>query len=54
VLDLSHNEVQALEAKVFYYLTGLVKLNLRANRISQISPDVFQQAGWSTTTTTTH
>ena len=45
VLDLSHNEVQMLEAKVFHYLTNLVKLNLRNNRLSQISPDVFLQAG---------
>ena len=45
VLDLSHNEVQMLEAKVFHYMTSLVKLNLRNNRLSQISPDVFLQAG---------
>ena len=44
VLDLSHNEVQMLEAKVFHYMTSLVKLNLRNNRLSQISPDVFLQA----------
>jgi Leucine rich repeat len=45
VLDLSYNEVQVLEAKVFIYLTSLVMLNLRNNRISQISPDVFLQEG---------
>jgi hypothetical protein len=43
VLDLSHNEVQAVEAKVFTFLTSLVKLNLAHNRINQISPDVFLQ-----------
>jgi hypothetical protein len=43
VLDLSHNEVQAVEAKVFTFLASLVKLNLAHNRISQISPDVFLQ-----------
>jgi hypothetical protein len=35
--------VQAVEAKVFTFLTSLVKLNLAHNRISQISPDVFLQ-----------
>jgi hypothetical protein len=45
VLDLSFNEIQALEAKVFFYLVNLVKLDLRANKISQISPDLFQQEG---------
>jgi len=43
VLDLSSNEIQMLEAKLFTFLTGLVKLDLSNNRISQISPDVFLQ-----------
>ena len=41
VLDLSDNEIGALEARSFHYLLNLVKLNLRGNKIRQISPDVF-------------
>ena len=41
ILDMSFNDIRALEAKVFHYLVNLVKLNLRGNKISQVSPDVF-------------
>ena len=41
ILDLSFNEIGALEAKSFHYLINLVKLDLKSNKISQISPDVF-------------
>ena len=41
ILDLSFNDLGALEAKTFHYLLALVKLDLRGNKISQVSPDVF-------------
>ena len=38
---MSFNEIRTLEPKVFHHLENLAKLNLRGNKISQVSPDVF-------------
>ena len=49
ILDLSFNEIGALEAKSFHYLINLVKLDLKSNKISQISQNtcvkIFDQKG---------